>query len=129
MGSSTQQVTVSGAKARFPRLDFIDFTRGVVMAIMAWDHVSGFWNRYHHGSEGVMGSSQPFLNTAWFLARFVSHYCAPTFIFLADFFFILFGLPAMKWQQLLPLAFLALTLTLFPNGVFGDEGLRPSETV
>jgi branched-chain amino acid transport system permease protein len=43
---------------------------------------------------------------------------------LADLFFIIFGLPAMKWQQLLPLAFLALTLTLFPNGVFGDEGLK-----
>jgi hypothetical protein len=36
----------------------------------------------------------------------------------------MFGLPALNWQQLLPLAFLALTLTLFPNGVFGDEGLR-----
>jgi len=44
--------------------------------------------------------------------------------FLADLFFALFGLPAMKWQGLLPLAFLVLTLTLFPNGVFGDEGLR-----
>jgi branched-subunit amino acid ABC-type transport system permease component len=43
---------------------------------------------------------------------------------LADLFFALFGLPAMKWQGLLPLAFLVLTLTLFPNGVFGDEGLR-----
>jgi uncharacterized membrane protein len=73
----------SGAKPPRGRLEFIDFTRGVVMAIMAWDHVSGFWNRYHHGNEGVMGSAQPFLNTAWFLARFVSHYCAPTFIFLA----------------------------------------------
>ncbi len=30
-----------------------------------------------------MGSMRPFLNTTWFLARFVSHYCAPTFIFLA----------------------------------------------
>lgn len=73
----------SGAKPPGSRLQFIDFTRGVVMAIMAWDHVSGFWNRYHHGGEGVMGSAQPFLNTTWFLARFVSHYCAPTFIFLA----------------------------------------------
>jgi len=53
------------------------------MAIMAWDHVSGFWNRFHQGSEGVMGAMRPFLNTTWFLARFVSHYCAPTFIFLA----------------------------------------------
>ena len=45
-------------------------------------------------------------------------------VVLLHFFFILFGLPAMKWQQLLPLAFLALTLTFFPNGVFGDEGLK-----
>jgi uncharacterized membrane protein len=53
------------------------------MAIMAWDHVSGFWNQFHQGSEGVMGAMRPFMNTTWFLARFVSHYCAPTFIFLA----------------------------------------------
>ncbi len=65
------------------RLQFIDFTRGIVMAIMAWDHVSGFWNGYHHGGEGVMGQMPPFVNTTWFLLRFVSHYCAPTFIFLA----------------------------------------------
>ena len=65
------------------RLQFLDFTRGLVMAIMAWDHVSGFWNQFHQGSEGVMGAMRPFMNTTWFLARFVSHYCAPTFIFLA----------------------------------------------
>ena len=65
------------------RLQFIDFTRGIVMAIMAWDHVSGFWNWYHHGGEGVMGQMPPFVNITWFLLRFVSHYCAPTFIFLA----------------------------------------------
>ena len=65
------------------RLQFIDFTRGLVMAIMAWDHVSGFWNQFHQGSEGVMGAMRPFMNTTWFLVRFVSHYCAPTFIFLA----------------------------------------------
>jgi len=65
------------------RLQFLDFTRGLVMAIMAWDHVSGFWNQFHQGSEGVLGAMRPFMNTTWFLARFVSHYCAPTFIFLA----------------------------------------------
>ena len=83
MGSSTLQETVSYAKARSPRLDFIDFTRGIVMAVMAWDHVSGFWNQYHHGGEGILGRAPPFLNTTWFLERFVSHFCAPTFIFLA----------------------------------------------
>ena len=83
MGSSTLQETVSDAKARFPRLDFIDFTRGIAMAVMAWDHVSGFWNQYHHGGEGILGRAPPFLNTTSFLERFVSHFCAPTFIFLA----------------------------------------------
>ncbi|MCW4013405.1 MAG: heparan-alpha-glucosaminide N-acetyltransferase domain-containing protein, partial [Candidatus Bathyarchaeota archaeon] len=73
----------TGNKSRGGRLQFIDFTRGLVMAIMAWDHVSGFWNRYHLGSEGVQGMMRQPLNTTWFLSRYVTHYCAPTFIFLA----------------------------------------------
>lgn len=72
-----------GLKTQSGRLEFIDFTRGLVMALMAWDHVSGFWNRYHQGNEGVLGSMRPFLNTTWFLSRFITHYCAPTFLFLA----------------------------------------------
>jgi len=73
----------TGEKSQGGRLQFIDYTRGLVMAIMAWDHVSGFWNRFHLGGEGVMGSMRSPLNTTWFLVRFVTHYCAPTFIFLA----------------------------------------------
>ena len=65
------------------RLQFVDLTRGVIMMIMAWDHVSGFWNQYHHGGEGIFGRAPAFINTEWFLLRFVSHVCAPTFIFLA----------------------------------------------
>jgi len=65
------------------RQPFIDFTRGFVMIVMAWDHVSGFWNELHHGGEGILGQMPPFINTFWFLERFVSHWCAPTFIFLA----------------------------------------------
>ncbi len=53
------------------------------MAVMAWDHVSGFWNEFHHGGEGILGQAPPFLNLTWFLERFVSHVCAPSFIFLA----------------------------------------------
>ena len=73
----------TGEKTTAGRLQFIDFTRGLVMAIMAWDHVSGFWNRYHLGSEGVLGTMRQPYNTTWFLSRYVTHYCAPTFIFLA----------------------------------------------
>ncbi len=82
MASSGVQKAVK-AVTEAPRLEFIDFARGIVMAIMAWDHVSGFWNQFHHGGEGILGRAPPFVDTTWFLLRFVSHYCAPTFIFLA----------------------------------------------
>jgi len=65
------------------RLPFIDFARGVVMIIMAWDHVSGFWHQLHHGGEGILGRMPAFASLTWFLERFVSHWCAPTFIFLS----------------------------------------------
>ncbi|MBN2334375.1 DUF1624 domain-containing protein [Candidatus Bathyarchaeota archaeon] len=65
------------------RLRFIDFARGLVMVIMAWDHVSGFWMEVHGGLEGVYGYRNPSLDLTLFLARFVSHFCAPTFVFLS----------------------------------------------
>jgi len=77
------QDTVDLKKLAINRFTFLDFARGIVMIIMAWDHVSGFWNQYHHGGEGIFGQAPPFINTTWFLLRFVSHLCAPTFIFLA----------------------------------------------
>ncbi|TFH18012.1 DUF1624 domain-containing protein [Candidatus Bathyarchaeota archaeon] len=75
--------SIEQVKKTVGRFEFLDFARGLVMIIMAWDHVSGFWNELHHGSEGIFGQAPPFVNTLWFLLRFVSHYCAPTFIFLA----------------------------------------------
>ncbi|MBN2335545.1 DUF1624 domain-containing protein [Candidatus Bathyarchaeota archaeon] len=64
------------------RLEFIDFTRGVVMIIMAWDHLAGFWGKYKGGK--VLIDRAPFPKVfAWFMSRFVTHYCAPSFIFIA----------------------------------------------
>lgn len=74
---------IEAVKKSVGRFEFIDFARGLVMIIMAWDHVSGFWNEFHHGGEGILGRAPPFVNTLWFLLRFVSHFCAPSFIFLA----------------------------------------------
>jgi len=72
---STQKTTV--------RFQFIDFARGLVMMIMAWDHASGFWMETHGGIEGILGSRNVSLDLAHTLARFISHYCAPTFVFLS----------------------------------------------
>ena len=65
------------------RLPFIDFARGIVMVLMAWDHVSTFWNPGRRGGEGLMGRRPVFPNFTQFILRFITHYCAPTFIFLA----------------------------------------------
>lgn len=65
------------------RLPFIDFARGIVMVLMAWDHVNGFWNPAKRGGEGVMGMRTVYPDFLNFILRFITHYCAPTFIFLA----------------------------------------------
>ena len=84
LGSATIiETTTEKVRKTVDRFEFIDFARGIIMMIMAWDHVSGFWNEFHHGGEGILGRAPPFINTLWFLLRFVSHYCAPIFIFLA----------------------------------------------
>jgi len=81
----TNGITLSGLPKTVDggRLGFIDFTRGLVMVLMAWDHVTGFWNRLHGGIEGIMPMRNPALDTVSFLSRFITHWCAPTFVFLA----------------------------------------------
>ena len=66
------------------RIAAVDALRGLVMILMTWDHASYAYNagRYVTDSVGwyTPGSVIP---TAQFLARFVTHMCAPTFICLA----------------------------------------------
>jgi uncharacterized membrane protein len=89
MASQTVQITEQTTEIseklpqRMTRLQFIDFTRGLVMILMAWDHVSNFWNQVHGGSEGLYPFRNPNLDLVWTLARFVTHYAAPTFVFLS----------------------------------------------
>lgn len=66
------------------RIAAVDVLRGLVMVLMTWDHASYAYNagRYVTDSVGwyTPGSVIPVIQ---FLARFVTHICAPTFIFLA----------------------------------------------
>jgi len=65
------------------RLFAIDAVRGWVMIFMALDHAVLF-TCYHIFAEGFQGRRpDPMPETLHYLTRFITHYCAPTFIFLA----------------------------------------------
>jgi uncharacterized membrane protein len=69
----------AATELRPARLESVDLLRGLVMVIMALDHVRDFW------SERLMRDPVDLSDTTVpiFLTRWITHYCAPTFIFLA----------------------------------------------
>jgi len=62
-----------------PRMDAVDLLRGVVIMLMALDHVRDFLSNRLYMDVTDLTITTPGL----FLTRWVTHYCAPTFIFLA----------------------------------------------
>ena len=66
------------------RIAAIDWMRGFVMILMVVDHVSMAYNAQHNSSDSaalyVTGSPLPDLE---FFTRWISHLCAPVFVFLA----------------------------------------------
>ncbi len=60
------------------RLDSVDLLRGIVIVIMALDHARDFFTSARFDPADLTQTTAPI-----FLTRWITHFCAPVFVFLA----------------------------------------------
>ena len=77
------------------RIESIDILRGVVMVIMALDHVRDYFN---YGSFFNDPTNFETTTPMLFFTRFITHYCAPVFVFLAGTSAFLYGSKKTKGE-------------------------------
>src|SRR3954465_13870280 len=111
------------------RLNSIGLLRGLVMAIMALDHVRDYFTPLQFQPEDMR-----FTYPALFFTRFITHFCAPCFFFLAGTGAFLSRkqgaeLSDFLWKRGLWLIFLEFTVIAFawtflpPSAIFPPSGV------
>jgi uncharacterized membrane protein len=75
-------------KVKTNRIESIDILRGLVMVIMALDHVRAY---FYYGSFFNDPTNLDTTTPLLFFTRFITHFCAPVFVFLAGTSAFLYG--------------------------------------
>jgi len=104
--SSEGLLTSSLKRIKPGRIESIDLLRGTVMIIMALDHVRDY---FHNSAFLYSPEDLNHTNIILFFTRWITHFCAPVFVFLAGISAYLYGTHKTKKE---------LSLFLFTRGLW-----------